>query len=181
MKKILALFLAIMMTLSLAACFEETPANTKESNPLDDLSAALGDLSNKLEDAVGNKEKEKITFTEQVAVDNDQCSIKITGIDSTALFGLTLKAQIENKSADKTYMFSVQNTVINGVQCDSLFAEEVAPGKKANTTILFADDELEENGVGNYTDIELTFRVYDSNVSEAIQAVQEVVPCPEAG
>ena len=44
-----------------------------------------------------------------------------------------------------------------------MFASEVAAGKKANEEINFSTDTLEENGIVEYTDIELTFKVYDSN------------------
>ena len=58
-----------------------------------------------------------------------------------------LKAQLENKSTEKTYMFSVESASINGVQCDPMFASEVAAGKKANEEINFSTDTLEENGI----------------------------------
>lgn len=51
------------------------------------------------------------------------------------MWGYTLKAQLENKSTEKTYMFSVESASINGVQCDPMFASEVAAGKKANEEI----------------------------------------------
>ena len=79
------------------------------------------------------------------------------------MWGYTLKAQLENKSTEKTYMFSVESASINGVQCDPMFASEVAAGKKANEEINFSTDTIEENGIVEYTDIELTFKVYDSN------------------
>lgn len=60
------------------------------------------------------------------------------------LRGYTLKAQLENKSTEKTYMFSVESASINGVQCDPMFASEVAAGKKANEEINFSTDTLEE-------------------------------------
>lgn len=46
------------------------------------------------------------------------------------MWGYTLKAQLENKSTEKTYMFSVESASINGVQCDPMFASEVAAGKR---------------------------------------------------
>lgn len=63
------------------------------------------------------------------------------------MWGYTLKAQLENKSTEKTYMFSVESASINGVQCDPMFASEVAAGKKANEEINFSTDTLEENGI----------------------------------
>ena len=37
-----------------------------------------------------------------------------------------LKAQLENKSTEKTYMFSVESASINGVQCDPMFASALS-------------------------------------------------------
>ncbi|MBE6981565.1 MAG: hypothetical protein E7437_04500 [Ruminococcaceae bacterium] len=102
------------------------------------------------------------SFQEIQVVDNEYCTIKITGIEPDAMFGYTLKTYLENKSSDTTYMFSVQNAAINGVQEDPAFATEVAPGKMSNEKITFMDDSLEEI-LGTFTDIEINFRVYDSN------------------
>ena len=89
----------------------------------------------------------QIVFEEVVAIDNAECAVKITEIDPDNMWGYTLKAQLENKSTEKTYMFSVESASINGVQCDPMFASEVAAGKKANEEINFSTDTLEENGI----------------------------------
>ena len=88
-------------------------------------------------------------FEDIIVIDDKQCQIVITGI--------------ENKSTDKTYMFSVVDAAINGVQTDPFFATEVSAEKEANSDISFFDQELLTNGIGDFTDIELVFRVYDSN------------------
>lgn len=155
MKKFTALLLVLMLIFTLAACGGET---TSDNN-----------------DDKGKTENNKITFTEVVAVDNTECLIKITGIDPDNMWGYSLNAQLENKSADKTYMFTVDSAAINGVQCDPFFASEVSAGKKDNTSISFSGDDLKENGVGDYTDIELTFRVYDSNNWEAEDVAKETI------
>lgn len=166
MKRLASLLLALMLILSLAACGGETTPDTNDgTNPSQSE-------SNNNE---GKTDENKVSFTEVVAVDNAECTIKITEIDPDNMWGFTLKAQLENKSADKTYMFSVESAAINGVQCDPLFATEVAAGKKSNEEISFPGEELEENGVGDYTDIELTFRVYDSNDWEADAVAKETI------
>lgn len=103
------------------------------------------------------------SFEEIVVIDNEVCCVKITEIDPDNFWGYTLKAYFENKSSDKTYMFSVESASINGVMCDPFFATEVAAGKKSNDEINFDVEELEMNGVGEISDIEITFRVYDSD------------------
>lgn len=164
MKKLIALLLTLVVAFSLVACGEGTQenngGNTQQS----------GDT-----DSPGKTEKNEITFTQLVAVDNEECAIKITGIDSDNFWGYALKAQLENKSTDKTYMFSVESAAINGVKCNPLFATEVAAGKKANEEITFMNSDLEDLEIGEYTDIELTFRVYDSNDWMADEVAVETV------
>ncbi len=106
----------------------------------------------------------EVSFEELIVVDNDECAVTITGIDADNIWGYTLNALLENKSSEKTYMFSVETASVNGVECDPFFASEDSAGKKSNEEISFYDtDTLEENGITEYTDIELTFRVYDSD------------------
>ncbi len=165
MKRLTSLLLALMLILSLAACGGETTPDTNDgTNPSQSE-------SNNDEGKTDND----VSFNEVVAVDNAECTIKITEIDLDNMWGFTLKAQLENKSTDKTYMFSVESAAINGVQCDPLFATKVAAGKKSNEEISFPGEELEENGVDDYTDIELTFRVYDSNDWEADAVAKETI------
>ncbi len=154
MKKLASLLLVLMLMLSLPSCGEKTVPDANDG---------------------ANPSQNEISFTEAVVVDNAECLIKITGIDPENMWGFTLKALLENKSADKTYMFSVESASINGIQCDPLFATEVTAGKKANEEIIFFDDQLKENGVGDYTDIELTFDVYDSNNWGADAVAKETI------
>ena len=154
MKKLVTLLLSLALVLSLAACGGEATPDASDDAP----------ASSQNEESTENDNTENhIVFEEVVAIDNAECAVKITEIDPDNMWGYTLKAQLENKSTEKTYMFSVESASINGVQCDPMFASEVAAGKKANEEINFSTDTLEENGIVEYTDIELTFKVYDSN------------------
>ncbi|MBO4989108.1 MAG: hypothetical protein J6D37_02130 [Clostridia bacterium] len=175
MKKLLTLILAMLMLLSVAACNAETPPDRTKNNPSQSQDYTNNPSQSPDNDNNGGNEKNEITFNGLVAVDNAECTIKVTEIDPDNIWGYTLKIQLENKSANKTYMFSVQNAAINGVQCNPLFASEVAAGKKSNDEIHFTKRELEENGIKDYTDIELTFRVYDSNDWLADDVAKETV------
>ena len=158
MKKFTALLLAFILMFSFAACGSEK-----------------SDDADKAEEQKGNSSGNKITFTEMVVVDNAECSIKITGIEVDDIWGYSLKTTVENKSSSKNYMFTVDNGAINGIECSPIFASDVAPGKKANDSISFAVEELEKNGITDFTDIELHFRVYDNNDWTAEDVVTEVV------
>ncbi len=102
-------------------------------------------------------------FEEVTAVDNEECAVTVKSIDPDDMWGYTLKVLLENRSGEKTYMYTVDAAFINGVECDPFFAAEVASGKKANEDINFDLDALEENGVGEPTDIGLVFQVYDAD------------------
>lgn len=150
------MLLTLTMVISVASCDTETAKNPDSED-------------------TGTTENKEITFEEISVVDNDECVIKITGIDADNLWGYTLSAYLENKSAEKTYMFSVESASVNGVQTNPLFASTVAAGKKANENISFSDSSLEENGITDFTDIELTFRVYDSENWTADNVARETV------
>lgn len=175
MKKILAMLLAICLCFGLCACTvdldddadEKKPQATNESQtgnndadlPTDGTTDAEEDETTQPENKPAVNE---ITFTELVVVDNASCKITITGIEPDNLWGYTLKAEFENKTEENVLVFSVEDAFINGLQNDPFFATEVAGGKKSKEHISFYDFDAEEHGVGYPTDIEINFRVYDS-------------------
>ncbi len=182
MKRILVVLICLIFALSLTACSgtsSDTPvvsdnndisadapntSDTADAEPADtdiatEDNTETGDNNNDV--AEGSDDTAVISFVPVTAVDNEQCSITITDIDPDNMWGYTLKATFENKSSDKNYMFSVYSAHINGVYCDPFFASEVAPGKKSVEEISFSTDTLEENGIVDFTDIEITFHVSD--------------------
>lgn len=158
MKRITAMILVLTLLLALAACGTTTTTPTENNGNSSETTAAATDEAA----APAETKAEEISFEEVIAVDNEQCTIKITTIVEDAFWGYTLKAYLENKSTDKNYMFSITSASINGVMANPLFASEVAAGKKANESISFSDSEMDAD-IGEYTDIELNFRVYDSD------------------
>lgn len=174
MKKIATLLLVFVLVFSLAGCKGDVTENESDDTTKSSQNESTDDNT---KDTKDNTEdiKNEISFTEIIAADNDECAIKITEIDPDNIWGYTIKVQLENKSTEKTYVYSVESASINGVQCDPFFAAEVAAGKKSNEDINFSDSDLEDNGIGDYTDIELTFRVYDSDDWAADDVVRETV------
>lgn len=169
MRKITAMILALALLLTLAACGTTTPAPTGNNGSSKETTASTQETTPSAE-----TKADEISFEEVVAVDNDQCTIKITAIEEDAFFGYTLKAYLENKSADKNYMFSITSASINGVMADPLFASEVAAGKKANESISFSDSAFDVD-IGAYTDIQLNFKVYDSDDFMADPVAEQTV------
>lgn len=187
MKRVAILFLVYTMLFYLVACggkpinnaanYADQAMPAQEVSSEDDQSAENEIIVTEEEPVKDGQDIENgIIFTEMVVVDNEQCTIKITSIEVDDVWGYTIKAFLENKSADKTYMFAVEDAAINGVQCDPFFATEVTAGKKSNEDIYFlVDDDFEENGITKYTDVELTFRVYDSDDWSADEVAKETI------
>lgn len=160
MKKIVQFLLSLVLVMTLASCSSENskvPENPSNNEP----------------------EKPAIVFEEITVIDNEFCTIKITGINPDNLWGYTLNTYLENKSKDTTFMFSIDGAAINGIQTQPLFASEVAPNKKSNVEISFMDSTFSDYSASDFTDIELSFRVYDSNdwaVDEVAEVTQNIYP-----
>ena len=75
MRKVLAMLLTLTMVISVASCDTETAKNPDSED-------------------TGTTENKEITFEEISVVDNDECVIKITGIDADNLWGYTLSAYL---------------------------------------------------------------------------------------
>lgn len=136
MKKLSSLLLALVFCLSLAACGGDS---AEESNPLIESgapSSASSDVENNIQEVESTQPEDEITFNEITVVDNDECSIAITGIDPDNFWGYSLNVNLENKSSEKTYMFSVLNAAVDGVQCDPFLRPKSRLGKRQSTASL---------------------------------------------
>ena len=162
-KKITTMMLIAAMSLSLMAC---GGGSSEPETKAPETKAAASEATAETEQLATETEStsKSVSLAEEIVIaDNDECTVKITGIDPDNVWGYTLNAYLENKSSDKTYMFAVEYAAINGVQTDPLFATEVAAGKKTNAEISFFDENLEKNNIGDFTDIEISFIVYDTD------------------
>ena len=161
MKKLFALTVTAIVAMAITACGgSSTTEITKSETPVETQASEAESKEGEQSEA---ETKSELNFESFVAIDNDECKVTIKSVDPNSFWGYAVKVELENKSSDKTYMFSANNAAVNGVMCTPLFAKEVAPGKKANDSIDFALSELKDNGLEDETDIEIFFRVYDSN------------------
>ena len=151
MKRIFSFFTVFVLLFSLSACKESNTSQSKEET------------------------KSKASVEETVLIDNDECLVKVKGVDEDAALGFSVVLYLENKSKDKTYMFSVDNASVNGVDSDPLFAVELPPESKSNESFAFMDSSLEENGITKYTDIKIDFSVSDSDDWLAEPVAQKTV------
>ena len=154
MKKIASIFLMVLLVLSSTACSgqmqqpktsesseqtaqlaESTDTGTSEDGTAEatgqTTSSEPSEPVSSETQSSGEEKAELLPFEEITVVDNEQCVIKITGINPDGLWGYTLETYLENKSGSKTYMYAISNASVNGVQTATGFAVKVAPGKKS--------------------------------------------------
>lgn len=169
MKKAFVLVLLCSLLFSMTACGEngstaELPSVSSDAESEQQETYEETEMERSAQEITSDDANtESIQFEPVTVADNEACSIIIREIEEDSIWGYTLKTLLENRSADKTYMFSVQSASVNGVEVDPLFAREVAAGMKANEEISFTGGKLTENGITQYTDIALSFRVYDND------------------
>ena len=147
-KRIFMTLAALALVLSLAACGEAPSTSETGNDPSVSVSAP--------------QQSQTAEFSPLVLVDNEQFTVKITGIDPKGFWGYTLKVFIDNKT-DKELMFSTDDVSVNGFMCDPFWAVSVAAGKKANEEISFSEGDFEKNGIKTVEEIVFTLSVYDSN------------------
>ena len=102
----------------------------------------------------------------KVLIDNDTCSVIVTGYEPDNVWGYAMHVYLQNKSGDDL-VFSAENTSINGIMCEPYWAEVVASGKSAISTILWDKSSLDENAITQVREISLPLKVYsDKNIAE---------------
>ena len=120
MKTVWALTLSFILIFALAACQkEEAPAVVA----WEEAERSLSEAQSTSEAGLG-----EMTFTETVLTDTPLCRFSIIGVEQASDGSFVLQAVLENRSAKRSYLFSVTNAAVNGVQADPFFAKEVAAG-----------------------------------------------------
>lgn len=143
---------------------DETVAESTETADEDDADEADDADDEDEEEADEDDALGLVDFEEIVVVDNDYCSITITGVESDGLLGYyELDVTLVNKSSDTAYDFVADDGAVDGVQVDPYLFEDVAAGKTAYATVyIYEASTLEEAGVA-FTDIEVAFYVVNSD------------------
>ena len=94
-------------------------------------------------------------------VPDDRCSFSVTGTELNEHLGLQIHVLCENNS-NRPLMFSWGNVSVCGFMYDPLWAVEVTPGKKVNSTIGIDTYALEKIGINSVDEISFTLTVRDS-------------------
>ena len=95
--------------------------------------------------------------------------IRIIGktVDENSSWGTAILLYIENQSGNNVGI-SVDDLSINGFMLTPYFSTTVYDGKKCIDDITIMSSELEENGIESIDEVELKFRVYNSDSYETI-------------
>lgn len=150
MKRILAIILSLSMIFALVGCGSSEPTTTD------------------------NKVEKTSAFKEEVIIDNEMVTFKVTGAPKEdGIWGQLIDVYLENKT-DKTLMYSLENVSVNGYMVNVLFATEVSGNKKENTSITIFSDDLDKNKIDKIETITFTLRVYDANDWEADYIVDNI-------
>ena len=174
MKKLIAALLILATVFALASCGGNKPA--EDSKPAD--TSSVPPVST---DTAGTAEPADTEFVNDgsYAIYDDNCVVRVTGTEYDALWGLTVGLYCENRTENSEIRVQVNKGSVNGVEVDTVFSCDVAPGKnKTDSISLTLPDEMSD--VESYTDIELCFEVYDlSSASSEPIAVTSFNVYPE--
>ena len=107
--------------------------------------------------------KPSYTIENETIVDNDACVFRIVGAKDDSIWGFALKAYCENRLEDKNLMFSIDDVCVNGYECDPLWAQTVAAGKKSNDDITFSSTSFKEIGISSPDEIRFSLRIHDAD------------------
>ena len=159
-RKALVIVLVLVLALGMCAC-----GSDGGSDGTDKKTAAETPAQEQKQDNTAEAPETAAVpeIEETVVVDNELCAITITGIEEDKIWGTELKVRLENRSDSLNLMFSLTDAAVNGVSSTALLAETVAPGKKSNTSITLFNSDFKPEDIGGLTDIELAFRVYNSD------------------
>jgi hypothetical protein len=112
-------------------------------------------------------EKTEVSIDEQVLIDQDDIVITATEYVTDEIWGDGIKLLIENNT-DKDVTIGCTALIVNDYMISDLFAENVAAGKKSNTTLYLESYELEEAGIDTVGQIEIYFHAYDEDTWDKI-------------
>ena len=194
MKRFFALTIAALLVLSLAAC-GGAPATTPTAGEIETTAST---------DAAAEA---GITFEELSVYESDMCSIVITGIDANNPSGYVLNLSISNnteaeevvnieyiyeqnedgeyevveevenvETISTTLEFVLVSAKINGTEVEASFSTDAESGMRNYDQLVF--DAALIDTLGDFTEIELSFRVFDIESPETDIAVATAIVYP---
>ena len=172
MRRLLALLIALALSLSLAGC---GGSEESASTGMAETEAAAETAEGKTGAGAAQQPDEAQTgFEEIIVFDDEKCLVKITGVDPENDWGYTVKVYLENRLTDENLYFEAGLASVNGIEAGLLFAFGLPAGKNTNEEIRLLDRKLYMPEVGDFTDIELTFAVAPDALSGYVAAQESV-------
>lgn len=100
--------------------------------------------------------------TDLVLVENEDALVIVTDIEEDGLFGFSVNLYLLNKS-DKEIMFSADGVSVNGFMADPFWAKSLKSSYSGFSQMWWSESTLEENGIEEVNEIEMTFSMSDAN------------------
>ena len=162
MKRLIALLLCMALAAGLTAC-GAAPAPTEAPLLPTQTPAAPTEPTQAPEDGAPKVDESQMQqqTMDLVLYSDENCAFTVTESEYNEHLGLQIHVLCENKS-DRTLMFTWNDTSVCGFMYDPFWAEEVAPGKKVNSTVDFDTYALEQMGVSSVDQVAFTLTVVDS-------------------
>lgn len=185
-RNFLVLLLSMVLVVSMYGCGSSNPKPTKEFNSVSDDNQAedtQADDSNEETDASSSESdgstteattnSDAETTANSAAIDNevvyekDGLKVTVISLGEDEFGDNALNVELVNDS-DKNVTFQVEDVSVNGFMSMPLFSSDVTAGNKANDSIIFYTDSLEEGGITGFTTIEFKLLILDPDTFETI-------------
>ena len=173
-KNMTILLAGLVLAVSLAAC---TAAGNIEAPSTDSSQATKPSQTETTAPSAGTDPSDtdaeaETAPEEKTLVEDDNCAVKVTGVETGKDGGCIIKVFLENKT-HKELMFTVDNVSVNGFMCDPFWASTVSAGKKSNEKISFSESDFKDNNIQKVDNVSFTLKVYDSNDLDAADLVNK--------
>ena len=99
----------------------------------------------------------------EVVLDNDEVRMTVVSGGTDEWGEIVFKVLCENKSAEKSYVFSIDDVNVNGWRAGSSLYEEVPAGKSSNAEFTIFSDTLKEVGIESPDKVECLVRIYNED------------------
>ena len=150
MKRLLSLFLAVLLLLSLAACGEEQKRELKQ--PQDEVAEPQPTVEQVAK-------PKKATIPETVLYDNQKLKITAKSLSNEGVMGPELRLGIENNT-DKDLTIQTRSVSVNGYMIDTIMSMDVPSGRRHTDSLVLVDTSLEQCGITTIGTIEISFHVF---------------------
>lgn len=95
--------------------------------------------------------------------DGNGIKIVAKGIsEDDSIFGPGLVLYLYNSGGENVTV-QARDTSVNGFMITPIFSQDILPGKRAIASVTFMSSDLEDNGITEITDIELSFHIFDAD------------------